>query len=40
LIAQIRQATASLSPDGRKRLKDDLQARSRLLDAELATIGL
>jgi hypothetical protein len=39
-LEQLRQATAALSPDGRERLKDDLQARSRLLDAELATIGL
>jgi hypothetical protein len=39
-IAQLRQAMALLSPDGRKRLKDGVQARSRLRDAELATIGL
>ncbi len=39
-IELLRHATGSLSPDGRKTLRHDLKARARLIDAELATIGL
>jgi hypothetical protein len=39
-VEQLRRATGSLSPNGRKTLKHDLKARSRLADADLATIGL
>ena len=40
ITAQLKEATASLSPGGRKSLKDELKARSRLRDQQLAAIGL
>ncbi len=40
VTAKLVEATASLSPDGRKSLKADLKARSRLRDQQLAIIGL
>jgi hypothetical protein len=40
LTEKLREATASLSPEGRKSLKAELKARSRLLDQQLASIGL
>ena len=40
LTEKLRVATASLSPEGRKSLKAELKARSRLRDQQLAVIGL
>ena len=40
LTVSLRQATASLSPDGRARLKSDLQAQSALGEPQLVDIGL